>query len=117
MNVPPKRIQTGFGSARRFCRSVGAAISSRLAPSVHDVFAAAEKTRDQRRIELRPCTFLQSSCSHVMTDRRLIRLPRGHGHPCVGDLQHPRGERNLISSEPARIAFAVDALVMAKDRL
>jgi hypothetical protein len=50
-------------------------------------------------------------------DKRLrIRPPRGERRERVRDRRHPAGEAHLVPLQPARIAAAVDALVVLGDR-
>src|SRR5438552_15327825 len=137
MKLPPKRTQKGRGMERIWssicglwgsCFTAGPAIKRVVAEawptyaagragSSDDLRQRVQEASDECLVELAAGPLAQLLGRFFVGTRQLIRIARGHGYPGVADLDDARGQGDLRTGDAARIAAAVDALVVAEDGL
>ena len=79
--------------------------------------SSSMKTSTKRASSCLPAT-RRSSCDRLVAgDRRAVGVARGHHVVGVGDGDDPRQLGDLVAGEAARIALAVDPLVVGEDDL
>ena len=82
-----------------------------------DVFALEQldEDLDEAGVQLFAGDPAQLGDRVVAGHRRAVGVARGHHVIGVGDGDNPRQLGNVVAAQPARIAFAVDPLVVGED--
>src|SRR4051812_13265539 len=86
-----------------------AALAHALTPGLHEL----HERIGELGIELRAGAALDLADRDLVGQGAAVRAIRGHRVVRVGDRDHAADERDLVAGEPARIAAAVEPLVVA----